>query len=175
MATTVLDEIRAHPLPRVTSYEGLLAWVKTTDHKLIGIMYLLIVGVFFVIGGIEALIMRLQLALPDQDIVSAHIYNQLFTMHGVTMIFLVVMPALIGLANYFVPIMIGYRDMAFPRLNAMSLWLLLFGGLLLYFSLLTGTMPAVGWFSYANLWEQPYTMDAGPVFWAVGLIVLGMG
>jgi cytochrome c oxidase subunit I len=175
MATTVLDEIRAHPLPRVTSYEGLLAWVKTTDHKLIGIMYLLIVGVFFVIGGIEALVMRVQLALPDQNIVSAHVYNQLMTMHGVTMIFLVVMPALIGLANYFVPIMIGYRDMAFPRLNAMSLWLLLFGGLLLYFSLLTGTMPETGWFAYANFWEQPYTMDNGPVFWAISLTVLGAG
>src|SRR5919199_3415752 len=144
MATSVLEEIRTHPLPRVRSYEGLLAWVKTTDHKLIGIMYLLFVGFFFIIGGIEALLIRVQLAAPDQNIVSAHVYNQLFTMHGVTMIFLVVMPALIGLANYFVPIMIGYRDMAFPRLNAMSLWLLLFGGILLYFSLLEGAMPATG-------------------------------
>src|SRR5438270_6844805 len=108
MATTVVDEIRAHPLPRVTSYEGLLAWVKTTDHKLIGIMYLLIVGFFFILGGLEALLMRWQLAAPDQNVVSAHVFNQLFTMHGVTMIFLVVMPALIGFANYFVPIMIGY-------------------------------------------------------------------
>jgi cytochrome c oxidase subunit I len=174
-AVTVIDEIRAHPIPKVGSAEGLLAWVKTTDHKLIGILYLWITLFFFLVGGLEALIMRWQLAVPQNHVVTPQVYNQLFTMHGVTMIFLVVMPTLIGFANYFVPIMIGYRDMAFPRLNAMSLWLLLFGGLLLYFSLLTGTMPAVGWFSYANLWEQPYTMDAGPVFWAVGLIVLGMG
>src|SRR5579884_4082623 len=176
MATaTIQDEIRTHPIPRLNSFEGALAWVKTTDHKLIGIMYLLIVAFFFFVGGLEALAMRWQLAVPQNNVLSAHIYDQLMTMHGVTMIFLVVMPALIGFANYFVPIMIGYRDMAFPRLNAMSLWLLLFGGLLLYFSLLQGSLPAVGWFAYANLWEQPYTMDNGPLFWAVGLTVLGAG
>jgi cytochrome c oxidase subunit 1/cytochrome c oxidase subunit I+III len=175
LATTTYDEILAHPLPRVTSYEGLLAWVKTTDHKLIGIMYLITTAVFFVIGGIEALLMRWQLSVPQNHVVSPNVFNQLFTMHGTTMIFLVVMPTLIGFANYFVPLMIGYRDMAFPRLNAMSLWLLVFGGLLLYFSLLTGEMPAVGWFSYANYWEQPYSMGPGPVFWAVSLIVLGAG
>ncbi|MDQ2745029.1 MAG: cytochrome c oxidase subunit I [Chloroflexota bacterium] len=175
MATTTLDELRTHPIPRVTSYEGLLTWVKTTDHKLIGIMYLMTTLFFFLVGGIEALIMRWQLAVPQNHVVSPDIFNQLFTMHGVTMIFLVVMPTLIGFANYFIPLMIGYRDMAFPRLNAMSLWLLVFGGLLLYFSLITGSMPAVGWFSYANFFEQPYTMDLGPVFWAVGLIVLGAG
>ncbi|HZU11904.1 MAG TPA: cbb3-type cytochrome c oxidase subunit I [Chloroflexota bacterium] len=175
MATSALEEIRAHPLPRVTSSEGFLAWLKTTDHKLIGIMYLLFVAFFFVLGGFEALLMRWQLAVPQNNVISAQVFNQLFTMHGVTMIFLVVMPALIGFANYFVPIMIGYRDMAFPRLNAMSLWLLLFGGLLLYFSVLQGSMPATGWFAYANLWEQPYTMNNGPVFWAAGLTVLGAG
>src|ERR671928_205118 len=141
MATaSIVDEIRTHPIPRVNSFEGALAWIKTTDHKLIGIMYLLFVGFFFVLGGLEALLMRWQLAVPQNGVIAAHVYNQLMTMHGVTMIFLVVMPALIGFANYFVPIMIGYRDMAFPRLNAMSLWLLLFGGILLYFSLLEGAL-----------------------------------
>ena len=170
-----IDELRAHPLPRITTYDGLLRWVKTTDHKMIGIMYLLITLFFFLVGGIEALFMRWQLSVPQNHVLSPTIFNQLFTMHGVTMIFLVVMPTLIGFANYFVPIMIGYRDMAFPRLNAMSLWLLLFGGIFLYLSILEGSMPSDGWFQYANYSEQPYTLDSGPVFWAVGLVVLGIG
>jgi cytochrome c oxidase subunit I len=175
MATTTLDEIRANPLPRITTSQGLLAWVKTTDHKLIGILYLGTSLLFFLVGGLEALVMRWQLGAPQNHVVSPQIYNQLFTMHGVTMIFLVVMPLLIGFANYFLPIMIGARDIAFPRLNAMSYWLFLFGGLLLYFSLLAGTMPNDGWFSYANYFERPYTLDAGPDFWAVSLIILGAG
>jgi cytochrome c oxidase subunit 1/cytochrome c oxidase subunit I+III len=149
--------------------------VKTTDHKLIGIMYLMITLFFFLVGGVEALLMRWQLSTADNHVISAQVFNQLFTMHGVTMIFLVVMPSLIGFANYVVPLQIGYRDMAFPRLNAMSLWLLLFGGILLYLSLIQGTMPATGWFAYANLWQKPFMMDNGPVFWAAGLIVLGIG
>ena len=173
--TTTVEDARLRPIPKINTFDGLLTWVKTTDHKLIGILYLSISFFFFLLGGIEALVMRVQLAQPDAKVVSAQVFNQLFTMHGVTMIFLVVMPVLVGFANYFVPIMIGYRDMAFPRLNAMSLWLFLFGGLLLYFSLLEGTMPAVGWFAYANLWEHPYTMDNGPIFWAVALVVLGAG
>ncbi|MGH2448072.1 MAG: cytochrome c oxidase subunit I [Chloroflexota bacterium] len=175
MATTTLDELRVHPLPRITTGEGMLAWLKTTDHKLIGIMYLFTTLGFFLIGGVEALFIRWQLSVPQNHVLSPEIYNQLFTMHGVTMIFLVVMPTLLGFANYFVPLMIGYRDMAFPRLNAMSLWLLVFGGLLLYFSLVQGSMPDVGWFQYAPLSEQPFNLGSGPVFWAVGLIVLGAG
>jgi heme/copper-type cytochrome/quinol oxidase subunit 1 len=177
MATRVdvLDEIKAHPLPRINSSEGLLAWVKTTDHKLIGILYIVTSGVFFLIGGVEALLMRWQLSQPQNHVISPQIFNQLFTMHGVTMIFLVVMPVLVGFANYFAPMMIGYRDMAFPRLNAMSYWLFLFGGILLYFSMLTASIPNDGWFSYANFWERPYTMDAGPVFWAMSLVILGAG
>jgi heme/copper-type cytochrome/quinol oxidase subunit 1 len=117
---------------------GLLAWIATVDHKRIGILYLLTTLVFFLIGGVEALLMRLQLAWPENHLLSPEAYNQLFTIHGTTMIFLVVMPALIGFANYFVPLMIGARDMAFPRLNALSYWLLLFGGLLLHFSFIVG-------------------------------------
>jgi cytochrome c oxidase subunit I len=175
MATTTVGEMQQRPLPSVKTYEGMLTWVKTTDHKLIGILYLVTSLFFFLIGGIEALFMRLQLASPENHVLSPDLFNQLFTMHGVTMIFLVVMPVLVGFANYFLPIMIGARDIAFPRLNAMSYWLFLFGGILLYFSLIEGTMPAVGWFSYANLWENPYMLDNGPLFWAVSLIILGAG
>jgi heme/copper-type cytochrome/quinol oxidase subunit 1 len=112
-----------------------LSWVATVDHKRIGVLYLLTTFGFFLVGGVEALVMRLQLSVPRNDLLSPDAYNQLFTMHGTTMIFLVVMPALIGFANYFVPLMIGASDMAFPRLNAMSYWLLVFGGLLLHFSI----------------------------------------
>src|SRR5689334_13879183 len=156
MATTTIDTIREQPLPTVKTYDGLLTWIKTTDHKLIGILYLVTSAFFFLIGGLEALLIRWQLSQPDNHVVSADVYNQLFTMHGLTMIFLVVMPVLVGFANYFLPLMIGARDIAFPRLNAMSYWLFLFGGLLMYLSLIQGQMPSTGWFAYANLWEQPY-------------------
>jgi len=176
MATTTMDEVGARPLPNLGIYTGgLLSWVKTTDHKLIGVLYISTSLFFFLIGGVEALLMRWQLSQPQNHVVSADVFNQLFTMHGVTMIFLVVMPILVGFANYFVPIMIGYRDMAFPRLNAMSYWLFLFGGILLYLSFLQGNMPATGWFAYADLWERPYMLDNGPIFWAVSLIILGAG
>jgi len=175
--TPTADTVRTLPLPTpaVTPYNGPLSWLKTTDHKRIGILYLVTSLFFFLVGGVEALVMRWQLSAPQQHIVSPEVYNQLFTMHGVTMIFLVVMPVLVGYANYFLPLMIGARDIAFPRLNAMSYWLFLFGGILLYFSVVEGSMPAVGWFSYANYWERPYTLDAGPVFWAVSVAILGAG
>ena len=133
--------IADHP-PHEEQASGLLSWVATVDHKRIGILYLVTTFVFFLIGGIEALVMRLQLAIPHNRLLSPDVYNQLFTMHGTTMIFLVVMPALIGFANYAVPLMIGARDMAFPRLNAMSYWLLIFGGLMLHYSVLAGGAPA---------------------------------
>jgi heme/copper-type cytochrome/quinol oxidase subunit 1 len=130
---------------------GLLAWVASVDHKRIGILYLVTTFVFFLIGGVEALFIRLQLAVPNNTLLGPETFNRLFTLHGTTMIFLVVMPALIGFANYFVPLMIGARDMAFPRLNAMSYWLLLFGGILLHVSVLEGVAPSAGWFRYAPL------------------------
>ena len=138
------------------------------DHKRIGILYLVTAFGFFVIGGIEALLIRLQLAVPTTPS-CPDIYNMLFTMHGTTMIFLVAMPALFGLANYFVPLHIGARDMAFPRLNALSFWLLPFGGLLLHFSFLAGGAPAAGWFSYAPLSETPYSSQPGVDYWALAL------
>ena len=121
--------------------ERLLEWLRTTDHKQIGLLYILTAFAFFVFGGLEALLIRVQLALPRNAVVGPDVYDQLFTMHGVTMIFLVVMPVLLGFANYLVPLMIGARDMAFPRLNALSFWLLAFGGLVLYFSWLAGSHP----------------------------------
>lgn len=168
----------ATPPPEVITAEEerhwRLSWLSTVDHKRIGILYLLNALVFFVIGGCEALFMRLQLAVPNNKLLQPDTFNALFTMHGTTMIFLVVMPALFGLANYFVPLMIGARDMAFPRLNALSVWLVPFGGALLHFSVFTGP-PTAGWFAYTPLSETPYSSSLGQDYWIVALLVLGVG
>ncbi|MBX3052847.1 MAG: cytochrome c oxidase subunit I [Caldilineaceae bacterium] len=166
------------PFPRLTSDEGLVSWLATTDHKKIGILYLLVTLFFFAIGGLEALLLRVQLASPENSFLSPQAYNQIFTMHGTTMIFLVVMPMLIGFGNYLIPLMIGARDMAFPRLNAMGLWMLVFGGLLIYFSFIGGPAagaPDAGWFSYAPLSEKPYSFNTGMDYWALGLLITGIG
>ena len=152
-----------------------LAWLSTVDHKRIGILYLLTALVFFVIGGIEALLIRIQLAVPNNHFLGPDTYNQVFTMHGTTMIFLVAMPALFGLINYVLPLQIGARDMAFPRLNAFSFWCVPFGGILLHFSILAGGAPNVGWFAYAPLSETPYSSQPGVDYWAISLFVLGIG
>jgi len=152
-----------------------LAWLSTVDHKRIGILYMLTALVFFIAGGTEALLMRLQLAVPNNHLIAPDTFNMLFTMHGTTMIFLVVMPLLFGLANYFVPLQIGARDMAFPRLNAFSFWLVPFGGILLHFSLLIGDPPMMGWFAYTPLSETPYSSLLGVDYWALSLLVLGIG
>src|SRR5262245_56226530 len=107
-------------------------WTTTVDHKRLGIMYILYALVFLVIGGIEATIMRIQLVLPHNHFVSPQVFNQMFTMHGTTMIFFVAMPIVFGFANYLLPLMIGARDVAFPRLNAFSFWMTAFGGFFLY-------------------------------------------
>ena len=117
--------------------------------------------VFFLLGGVQALLMRTQLIRPENTFLSPQTYNEVFTMHGTTMIFLVVMPMLIGLATYLVPLQVGARDIAFPRMNAMSFWFLVFGGLLLYYSYLAGGAPDAGWFSYAPLSERPFSMTTG--------------
>ncbi len=157
------------------SRAGLFGWVATVDHKRIGILYLVITLFFFLVGGIEALLIRAQLAQPNAHLLGPKAYNEIFTMHGTTMIFLVVMPALIGIGNYVVPLMIGARDMAFPRLNAFGVWILLFGGLLLYYSFLAGGAPGAGWFAYAPLSEKAYNLGPGVDYWALGLFVLGIG
>ncbi|HEY3900202.1 MAG TPA: cytochrome c oxidase subunit I [Chthoniobacter sp.] len=152
-----------------------IAWISTVDHKRLGILYMLTGLFFFVVGGIEALFIRLQLAIPNNKLIAPDTFNQLFTMHGTTMLFLVVMPVMFGLANYFIPLQVGARDMAFPRLNALGYWLVPFGGILLHFSVLAGGAPAVGWFAYAPLNETPYSSQLGVDYWALALLVMGIG
>ena len=156
---------------RPTATTGWWSWATTVDHKRIGIMYGVTAIVFFVVGGSEALLMRLQLARPNGRILTAEAYNQLFTMHGLTMIFLVVMPLGAAFFNYMLPLLIGARDVAFPRLNAFSYWVFLFGGLFLYSSFLLGGAPSGGWFGYAPLSEQP---SSHMIFYSLGLLVLGI-
>ena len=157
-------------------------WVTTVDHKRLGIMYILYGLMFFLIGGVEATIMRIQLSGPHKDFVSPQVFNRMFTMHGTTMIFFVVMPIVFGMANYLVPLMIGARDMAFPRLNAFSFWLTAFGGFLLYFSVIganglygAGNAPDVGWFAYAPLTSRTFSLGHSTDFWTLGLLVSGFG
>ncbi len=171
MAATAVGRARDGGTTRSRAWE----WMTTVDHKRIGVLYLVTTLVFFALGGIEALVMRIQLALPNARVLSPAAYNALFTMHGTTMIFLVVMPMLLGFANYFVPLMIGARDMAFPRLNAMSYWLLLFGGLMLYYSFLPGDVPNVGWFAYAPLTERPFSSNPATDYWILALLVTSAG
>ena len=163
------------PLPSLKTGRGKLLWIASTDHKQLGIMYLWLALFFFVIGGLEAMAIRAQLALPDNDLISPELYNQIFTMHGTTMIFLVLMPAMIGLATYLIPLMIGANEMAFPRLNAFSLWMTCLGGMLLYFSFFAGCAPNAGWFNYAPLSENNYSSTNGVDYFLVGLILTGIG
>ncbi|HVB75677.1 MAG TPA: cytochrome c oxidase subunit I [Ktedonobacteraceae bacterium] len=158
-------------------------WIMTIDHKKLGIMYIVTAFFFFLVGGVEALLVRTQLAVPNGNILSAVQYNQVFTMHGTTMIFLFVMPMLTGFGNYIVPLMIGARDMAFPRLNAFGYWVVLFGGLFLNVSFLFGQAPNAGWFSYAPLTELTSSCGINAVvctpglnmdFWALGILMLGV-
>ena len=157
-------------------------WLMTTDHKKIGLMYLITGFFFFLMGGIEALLIRTQLAVPNGKVLTPEIYNQIFTMHGVTMIFLFVMPTLTGFGNYIVPLMIGARDMAFPRLNAFGYWIVLFGGLFINSSFLFGAAPNGGWFNYAPLNELTSacgnavmcTPGVNEDFWALGVLLLGI-
>src|SRR5271155_6247772 len=143
----------AAPIPQISSHHvehedsGWTSWITTTDHKKIGIMYMVLTFVFFILGGTEALMIRLQLGAPNNTLVTPEIYNELFTLHGTTMIFLFVVPMMAGIANYFLPLMIGARDMAFPRLNALSFWLLLAGGIVFYASIFWNP-PEAGWTSY---------------------------
>ncbi len=162
--------------------DALHEWVTTVDHKRLGIMYIVYALFFLVIGGIEATIMRIQLIRPHNDFVSPQVFNRMFTMHGTTMIFFVAMPVLFGFANYLIPLMIGARDMAFPRLNAFSFWLMAFGGLLLYFSLLganglygAGNAPDVGWWAYAPLTSLPFSPGHSTDYWTLSLLVSGFG
>jgi cytochrome c oxidase subunit I+III len=150
-------------------------WASSVDHKQIGVMYLVCSLIFFVFAGLEALVIRAQLAWPNLHLISPQVYNQMFTMHGTSMVFLVGMPVLSGFQNYFVPLMVGARDVAFPRLNALAFWMLPFAGIMLHFSFLTGSAPSVGWFSYAPLSEHQFTSNLGPDYWSFGLLAAGIG
>jgi cytochrome c oxidase subunit 1 len=176
MATTteVIESSYQGPFRRPASTSGLVGWLTTVDHKRIGIMYGATALTFFLAGGIEALLIRLQLATPNGKVLSAETYNQLFTMHGVTMVFLVVMPLGAAFFNYLIPLMIGARDVAFPRLNAFSYWAFLFGGLFLYSSFLLGGAPECGWFCYANLSTTGLSENIGTNFYAIGLQITGI-
>jgi cytochrome c oxidase subunit I len=167
----------ASPFPGigVSSDQGLLQWISSVDHKMIGIMYLFIALIFFLIGGAEALLMRIQLGQPVNHFLTPEAYDQIFTMHGTTMIFLVAMPAVLGFSVYFTPLMIGANEMAFPRMNSFSLWITFFGGLLLYFSFLAGGGPDAGWFNYAPLNEKNYSSSNGIDYYAMGLLLTGIG
>ena len=165
-----------------TWLETLHEWVTTVDHKKLGLMYIGYALLFLVIGGIEATIMRIQLAVPHAKFVSPQVFNRMFTMHGTTMIFFVAMPILFGFGNYLVPLMIGARDMAFPRLNAWSFWMTAFGGLLLYFSLLggdglygAGSAPDVGWWAYAPLTARAFSKGHSTDYWTISILVSGFG
>ena len=154
--------------------EGLSAWLGTVDHKVIGVRYIFTAFLFFLIGGVEALLMRTQLAFPESRFLSPEAYNQTFTLHGTTMIFLFATPILFGLGNYFVPLLIGARDMAFPRANALSYWVFLFGGLFLYASVVVGRPPDAGWFAYVPLSTRQYAPGLGLDFWTLSLLFLGI-
>jgi cytochrome c oxidase subunit 1 len=172
-----LTDQRARPIG-----DTLHAWVVSVDHKKLGILYIIYSLFFLIVGGIEATIMRIQLMVPHNNFVSPEVFNRMFTMHGTTMIFFVAMPILFGFGTYLVPLMIGARDMAFPRLNAFSFWLTAFGGLLLYFSFIggnglygAGNAPDVGWFAYAPLTSRAFSIGHSTDFWTLGLLVSGFG
>jgi cytochrome c oxidase subunit I len=162
-------------LADIPEYKGLWSWVTSIDHKQLGILYIVSALGFFIVGVCLGLIMRTQLIMPMNRLVSQEFYNQVFTMHGTTMIFLMAMPLLFGFSVYLTPLMIGAKDMAFPRLNAMGYWIFLFGGLMLYFSFIGGGAPAAGWFSYAPLTEKDFLFNPGITYWALSLLVIGIG
>lgn len=160
--------------PRPVAKTGLWSWLTTVDHKRIGILYGLSALFFLVVGGVEALLVRLQLAAPNLSVLPADIYNQMFTMHATTMIFLAIMPLSSAFFNYLVPLMIGARDVAFPRLNAFSLWVFWAGAALLNVSWLTGSAPNASWVGYANITSKQFNPGLSADYWVMGLLVLGV-
>jgi cytochrome c oxidase subunit 1 len=163
----VVDRVEREP-------HGVMSWLTTTDHKRIGILYMVLSFVFFIIGGVEAMMIRLQLGLANNNLISPSTYNALFTMHGTTMIFLFVVPFMAGLGNYFVPLMIGARDVAFPRLNAISFWLLLAGGLVFYASVFWSPSEA-GWIATVPLSDSTYSPSGGVDAWIYLVHLTGLG
>src|SRR5258705_3683023 len=168
--------------PELSFIDRLHGLVVTVDHKKLGLMYIGTALVFLVVAGLMASAIRLQLAIPNNDIIAPDVFNRLFTMHGTAMVFLVGMPIIAGLGNYLVPLMIGTRDMAFPRLNAFGYWMFLFGALLLYFSYLGapgmanhGSAPDIGWFAYAPLTGNAFSRGHSTDYWILSLLLTSVG
>ena len=160
--------------PRPKSEYGIWSWIATVDHKRIGTLYAVTSFLWFLVGGIEALIIRLQLSQADSTFIDPELFNQLFTMHGTTMVFLVVMPLSAAFFNWLIPLQIGARDVAFPRLNALSYWIFLFGSLFLNFSWFFGDAPNGGWFGYAPNSHVAFNPTNGMTYWVIGLNILGI-
>jgi len=172
------------PAPAGTRYwtDVLHGWVTTVDHKRLGVMYVTCGILFLVVAGLEATFMRLQLFYPDNDLLAPEVFNRFFTMHGTTMVFFVGMPIITGFGNYLIPLMVGARDMAYPRLNAWGFWMFLFGALLFYFSYIgseglyaAGSAPDVGWFAYSPLTGRAFSRGNATDYWILGILVSGFG
>ncbi|HEY9676456.1 MAG TPA: cytochrome c oxidase subunit I [Drouetiella sp.] len=159
----------------VPEYQGILSWLTSIDHKQLGILYILSAFAFLVVGAFLGLLIRIQLMFPMNHVISQEAYNQVFTVHGTTMVFFVGMPLLFGFAVYLTPLMIGARDMAFPRLNSFGYWVYVFGAIMMFFSFLAGGAPAAGWFAYPPLSEKGYLFNSGQNYWALSLFVTGIG
>jgi cytochrome c oxidase subunit 1 len=179
--TAVLDRTSKKAASQLV-LEVLHDWITTADHKKIGLMYIGYALLFLIVAGFEALLMRIQLAVPNNHFVSPQVFNRLFTMHGTTMVFFVGMPILFGFGNYLIPLMIGARDMAFPRLNAFSFWISAFGGILLYYSYIggdglygAGNAPDVGWFAYAPLTARVFSPGHSTDYWTLSILLSGIG
>jgi cytochrome c oxidase subunit I len=183
MAT--IDYPLEQPRPRHREFswsELLYEWVATVDHKRLGLLYMISAIFFLLVAGAMAMVIRIQLAIPNNHFVAPDTFNRLFTMHGTTMVFLVGMPIVAGVSNYLIPLMIGARDMAFPRLNAFGFWIFLFGGLLLYFSYIgggglsgAGSAPDIGWFAYSPLTAKAFSRGNATDYWTLGILVSGVG
>jgi cytochrome c oxidase subunit 1 len=174
MATTAVPAHAPHAKSAYDEQSGIWGWLTTVDHKRIGILYLYTALAFFIIGGLEAILIRAQLQGPNGTLVSAETYNQLFTMHGTTMIFLAIMPLSAAFFNFLIPLQIGARDVAFPRLNAFSYWVYLFGGIFITVPILFHVAPNGGWFGYAPLTTRAFSPGINIDFWVIGLQILGV-
>ena len=173
MATIAAAPPYTEPL-REAAPTGIWSWLTTVDHKRIGVLYLITALAFFVIGGLEAFLIRAQLAVPNGQVLTADMYNQLFTMHGTTMVFLAVMPFSAAFFNFLIPLQIGARDVAFPRLNAFSYWIYLLGGIFITVPIFFAVAPDGGWFGYAPLSTTRFSPQINMDFWVLGLQILGI-
>jgi len=180
--TEEVVDVTEYTKPKQLFLDTVYDWVTTVDHKKIGLMYIVYALFFLVVAGAMALVIRIQLMVPNNHFVSPQVFNRMFTMHGTTMVFFVGMPILFGFGNYLVPLMIGARDMAFPRMNAFTFWISAFGGLVLYFSYLggdgmygAGSAPDVGWFAYAPLTERVFSPGHSTDYWTISLLLTGIG